>query len=600
MHDRAATATLPIPLHAAAQVGESAPHDSPARVAAPSGNVTPAPSLLARSRHCLSCGYNLHGLPSAALCPECGHDPSESPLPRGAGDADLWWARSVVCGLVLLLVTSFLMLGVTVYMHFRSEWAGSLPVLNFPGPKLWGTALLQRSIGSAPGEWGVAGTRYGLIGLLALWLITTPRPADRLGEPVLSLRILTRWVSLLGFGAMLGLLLGEDGVRNWESGERDVYFMLLVSLVELPATTLLYLYLRQIAVSFADPPLRRALNILAIAVPACIGAAVVFLVLGDVWQQAKHQLPQQIMVAGYGAACVAAAALATAAVGRMALLLVPAATGSAAPLGIRQFVLDVYRQAKLRALTQSKAWFGWVIAAGLIGWVLISVSMLHTVLRLEFRTGLGGNWPMVNVIAPKIWAVPMVERFDSFQARTTEVLGAALLMVLCIWMVTVRRPGPDESWRSPRRLARWGVTILVGCALGLVVGFGREAAVVRTASIYSSFTLPLTMFVEAPATLLLYLYLSVLARGEGDERLARHLSWAGLLAVALILGGNGLFALSRSGVSGGALAYFAVASYGLACVAVGLWATWSVLRLIRLLALHDGTSAYRQLSLFEG
>jgi hypothetical protein len=124
--------------------------------------------------------------------------------------------------------------------------------------------------------------------------------------------------------------------------------------------------------------------------------------------------------------------------------------------------------------------------------------------------------------------------------------------------------------------------------------------VVRTHSVYSAFTLPLTMFVEGPGTLLVYLYLAVVARDNADAPLARHLSWAGLLSVALILGGNGLFLLSRAGVGTGPLIFLLVAGYGLSCVAVGLWATWSVLRLIRLLILPPPRSQYEQLSLFEG
>jgi hypothetical protein len=279
---------------------------------------------------------------------------------------------------------------------------------------------------------------------------------------------------------------------------------------------------------------------------------------------------------------------------------------------VRQFVLDVYRQAKLRALTRSEGWFNWIIAAGLVGWLVLSAAMLQTVLRLDFRSAIGGNWPMINVIGPKIWGVPLVASLERPQwqrwddGAATATVAGVLLVVACVWLITIRRPDTLESWRSPRRVARWGATILVGTAIGIVIGFGREGAVVRAHSIYSAFTLPLTMFVEGPATLLVYLYLAAIARRQSDPSLARHLSWAGLLAVMLILGGNGMFFLSRLGVDGdglgggGALVFLMVASYGLSCVAVGLWATWSVLRLIRLLVLPERASEYRQLSLFEG
>lgn len=500
--------------------------------------------------------------------------------------------------MVLLMIASFGMLGVTLFMRFRSEWAGSLPVLNFPGPKLWASALLQRSIGSAPGEWGVAGTRFGLLGLGAVWLLTAPRAVDRLGESALSIRRLTRWGSLLSFGALLGVLLGEDGVGYWEVPERDVYLMLLVALVELPATTLLYVHLRNVALSLREPSLRQPMNILAFAVPLCIGAAVLAFILGDYWRGTKEQIPQQTLIAGYGAACVAVGVLASATLARLGLLLLPATLGGASALGIRQFVLDTYRRAKLAAVTRSGKLHRYAMAGGLLAWLGISGMLLKSVLMLDFRTGVGANLPMINVVGPKVWAVPLAARFDGWHDSASNAMLGVLLGIVCIWLITVRPESLRETAFSPRRLGRWGPTVLVGLGFGFLVGFGGgNPALPLAYSPVSAMTLPLTMFVEGPATLLLFLHLACLARDHGDGRLSRHLGWAGILSVTLILGGNGFFLLSRLGVEDGTGATLLVGIYGTSAVAVGLWSTFSVLRLTKLLLTWDAQTE-RQMSLF--
>ena len=552
-----------------------------------------------RPRRCGECGYNLHNLPTAALCPECGHDPAEMPLHKIGLAGDVWWARSVVAGLGLLLVAGSFMLGVTLFMRFRYEWGGAMTVLNFPGPKLWGGALLQRNIGGAPGPWGVAATQNGLLCLLGFWLLTAPRDSERLHESPLSLRRLLRWGSLLCFGGMFGLLLGERGLYRWTGGALADYHVLLLAVVELPATTGLYLYLRKLAGDLRDARLRRTLNGLCVGVPACVGAAVLMVAFDSRWSAARDESLQQGAIAAYGAVCVTLGVVATAAVVRLGLTLAPAALGD--PLSTRRpgswrFVTNAAWRVRLASGLRPRRLARLAVAAGLVGWLLVSASLLGDVVALRYRTGLGGNWPMLNVIGPKVWAVPMSTAFGrmGWEPGTVDGVtggaGGILLMLACLWLATIRLPDPAkagarfEGWFSPRRLARWGAIGLVAGAMGLFVGGIRPDVLdLPTYVRISAETLPLTMFVEAPATLLVFLYLASLARGEGGPALGRRLAWAGLLGCAVILAGNGLFVLSHLRYGASVLANLAVAGYGVAAVTVGLWMAWGVLGLVRLL-----------------
>ena len=125
---------------------------------------------------------------------------------------------------------------------------------------------------------------------------------------------------------MFGLLMGESGI--WYSDDPlDTLRLLLIAVVELPATALLYVYLRQLAGDLRDVRLRASFNVLALAVPACVGLAVVLMLLGDAWRDDKDAAMQQAVVAAYGAACITLGVVATAAVCRMALTLLPATLG---------------------------------------------------------------------------------------------------------------------------------------------------------------------------------------------------------------------------------------------------------------------------------
>lgn len=556
------------------------------------------PASAGTARRCVACGYPRIGLPDIAVCPECGHDPIDVPLPSAQMATDVWWARSVVAGLLLLGISTFVMLGVTLYMRYRGDWGGSLPILNYPGPKVWGSALLQRSIGSAPGEWGVAGTRFGLLALLGVWFITAPRPAEQLEEAMFSLRRLCRWGTLLLSGCVLGVLLGEDGVSAWNEPERDAFHLLLLSMVELPAAMLLYLYLLRLSRPLGDRQLVKSLQLLAIAVPVCVGVAVVFLLTGDFWKDNKHGLPQLVLLGAYGAACVGLGALGTATVGRLTIALLPAAMGGVSKrLSIPSFARAA--EWRRRLASDPKRVTRLCVAGGLLTWLAVSVMALGDVLMLELREGYGGNWPMLNVPGPKVWAVPLVSRFEPggwsyWDTSSSDALAHVLFVGLCLWPITargLRGLEPAERTLSLRRATRWGPAILLGLAIGVVVGFdghGRfpllNAMSAHTMS--SAITLPLTMFVEAPATLLLYLYLARIAQTLGRPMLERQLSWVGIAMTTLILAGNGFFAASQMlphAMRRELAVNLPIALYGAAAVAVGLWATWCVLGLTKAL-----------------
>ena len=554
-----------------------------------------SPTLARRAapERCAACNYPRVGLVEAALCPECGHDPLEAPMPSARLDSDAWWARGVMAGLVVLGIASFAMLGVTTYMRFRADWGGSLPILNYVGPKVWGAGLLQRSIGSAPGEWGVAGTRFGLLAAVGVWLVTVPRPAERDDEGLFSLRRLCRWGTLLAMGAMLGLLLSEDGVLSWEDGARDDYHLLLLSVVELPATTLLYLYLRHVAVVAKDRRLASTLAALCALIPALMGGAVIVLLAGDAWQDVKQGMLQQSIVAAYGAASLVISMLGLAACARLLLALAPAAIGAG---GGELTAAAVLRSVQLRRWIErvNGRLPTLVVALGLLAWVGCSFLLVRDALGFGLRGGYGGNWPMLNVPGPKAWATPLALRFDhprwsdaGLFGGWTEAALRVMLVVVAVWAITVRPGVADAARLTLRPIARWGVTLLVGLAFAVVVSadaFGNSPWVgsLDTYALASAYTVPLTMFVEAPATLLIFLYLAQLARAMDRPNLGRQTAWAGILTASLIVGGNGFFAASRllpfHVWRGDAWASVPIVVYGAAAVAVGLWSAAVIAR----------------------
>ncbi len=88
---------------------ESSPGSPAATTADPAR--TPPPQILGRHVPCLSCGYDLHGLPSEAICPECtfpaAHSRAEDHrLPKPSFRALSWsvWLTLAPCVVVALLI----------------------------------------------------------------------------------------------------------------------------------------------------------------------------------------------------------------------------------------------------------------------------------------------------------------------------------------------------------------------------------------------------------------------------------------------------------------------------------------------------------------
>ncbi len=116
-------------------------------------------AIVAVDSACITCGYNLRGLPSNGNCPECGSDKTESLRLDLLQYADARWRRMICWGL------SFLVLGFGAVLI-----AGALSTIAFllggVGFFLAYVVALQQ-----PVAWCVATSVFG-----GFWLAATPDP----------------------------------------------------------------------------------------------------------------------------------------------------------------------------------------------------------------------------------------------------------------------------------------------------------------------------------------------------------------------------------------------------------------------------------------
>jgi hypothetical protein len=543
----------------------------------------------ARRSRCPECGYLREGLAAASSCPECGWDPAEPERVSRPTDDAAGWSRAVTLGLVLLLSGTITLLTVTLLMRFRGAWGGSLPVVNFPGPKIWAAALVQRTVGNMPGPIGVSGTVTALQGIVALWLITSPRPVDILGERWLSLRRLTRWIGIGLFGAAFGLVASESHVAWWGNDEREAYFVLLVGAVELPATMLLYLYLRHLAADAGDRRTFNMLSTVAVGVPLVIGAATVMLLIGRSELAGTPNLSHQIFIALYGAVAVGIAMLAVASIGR--LIVLHAGLGFAGGATTASAGL-AFIASTLRRLTRGFAGDlpRWTCIVGLIVLLGLTFTNVTQIAWLRPRASVLDDLPFFNFLGPKVLGGFIAGEHDSYGWYRWHGHRPTLVWaILAIWAVTTLRVAGEGRW-SLRRITRVWATLSIGGMLGLAFAMGplhNDANL--SLSQQSKFLLLATLVVEIPGTLLLYLHLAHLARSRGGPAIGRALVWSGIFATTLMLvavwAGAMTDASDRAWISWrDTPAYWlTAAAYGALAVTAAAFATWQILRLLGLL-----------------
>jgi hypothetical protein len=208
-------------------------------------------------------------------------------------------------GAMLLIVGAVKGLNEIAWMTARVAPGGILPFVNFPGPKVWASAIIN---GTAPGYvWGPL-MPLMVTNVAAIWLLTY-RPG---GND--ALRRWTRWVPVLSIGAALGAMSASRSGSLFgidiNGTERTEFYIALTLMFELPATLLLYGMLARLAGEIGQPRLRRQFQLLAITIVGVVGSSVgAFCFLNSA---SSHLAPETtLLAAGFGAATLAAAVWAT-------------------------------------------------------------------------------------------------------------------------------------------------------------------------------------------------------------------------------------------------------------------------------------------------
>jgi hypothetical protein len=213
----------------------------------------------------------------------------------------------------------------------------------------------------------------------------------------------------------------------------------------------------------------------------------------------------------------------------------------------------------------------WAAAAGLVLWLWNARPLVGLGALIDHRRGLGGDLPSLNFIGPKVWAIPLLEG-----SSTTSIVDrlAIVSTVLAVWLITAFRPAGISKRGFLFTITRWAPTVLIGIAMGLAITIDQAKWEIRE----SHQAAALMIGVEAPATLVVYLYLSRLAGSLSQAKLARQLRYLAYGATALILSPVWFYLLSKPlrGHHDNVLVLLAAAGYGALVVAAGVLA-WALL-----------------------
>ena len=337
------------------------------------------------------------------------------------------------------------------------------------------------------------------------------------------MRRLARWSAVLLSGGVLGVLLGGFSISYYSSRNMDRALLGSVALAELPANTLLYMYLRQLARRLGDRRAGALFDLCALLVPAAIAGGAALLVLNVTWGEHVSRRPWQLMTAVYGAAAVAGGVVATVAVVRLAATtLLAAAGGGAASLAGSATRLPRLVRQWVQRLEAADLW-RWLLVLGL-AWSMWNLwAAAESSLFADSRDRVGGTVPSFNFPGPKVMVLSLVRTYPPTHTLALESL-------LIVWLLTCGRGGVGRAERVLRRAARWGAVVLVGLAVGWRLSdpqFERPYLQLHHRAV-------LIVLIEAPLTLLVYLHLALVARREGAAKVGRALAILAALAPVLM------------------------------------------------------------------
>lgn len=444
--------------------------------------------------------------------------------------------------------------------QYLNDFGGTFSSVNFPGPKVWAVPLLQRSLGGSPEFLGVTTSTATILGVLAIWLITTPAPR----QPSFT-AFSARWISVLGVGLMFGLLLHFGSIhRGWDA--TNLFLPYLGLGAELCGTVPLYLFLASEARQLGRPNLARVLFYASIVIGGLIVMAFPAVTFNSYLEAHDSDLPAQIWASGYGVVSTATAVVVLGAIfqlippmyryafpnglsgklkfntagarpvcGECGYDLRGSSGGGACPeCGGRTIIYHT----KDSAIAHDAHWARYVVV-GLAIWLMVTPYLAYVVLIMDFRRDFGGTAPMLNFPGPKVWAVSVIQRSIGGQPWIIGTTGVfnTMLNLVAIWLITWPHAGrvKSEHLFGLRRVARWTAVCGAGAFIGFM--FVDKWLYVNQPGFWKWVFAGVSLG-ELPGTVLMYLYLGCLFAGY-RKRSEKRACWL----VAVIAGGLMLMAL---------------------------------------------------------